>query len=117
MDNARILTLTFQELYGKIMQDHFNIPAEMDEAVQQQFLSELMTGPMQTVRCRGILPYEVVDGAGFLVAIRNFYEGRIRAKRPDTVDPHFWGMIEASLEKMFDTKRIELAIDFQEMSN
>ncbi len=117
MDNARILTLTFQELYGKIILDHFDIPVEVEEGVQQQLLAELMTGPIQTVRCRGFKPYEVLEGAEYLVAIRNFYDGKIKAKKPDTIDDHFWQMIEGSLEKVFDAKRIELAIDFKEISN
>ncbi len=117
MDTARIVTLTFQELYGKIILDHFAIPFEMDEEVQQQLLSELMTGPIQTVRCKGFKPYEVTEGAGFLVAIRNFYEGKIKAKKPDTIDDHFWRMIEGSLEKIFDAKRIDLELDFKEISN
>ena len=117
MDNARIITLTFQELYGKIILDQFAIPAEMDEEVQQHLLSELMTGPIQTVRCKGFKPYEVTEGAGYLVAIKNFYEGRIKAKKPETIDDHFWIMIEGSLEKVFDAKRIDLAIDFKELSN
>jgi len=117
MDNARIITLTFQELYGKIILDHFAIPVEVDEDIQQELLSELMTGPIQTVRCRGFKPYEVTEGAEFLVAIRNFYEGKIKAKKPDTIDEPFWSMIEGSLEKVFDAKTIDLAIDFKEISN
>lgn len=117
MDNARIITLTFQELYGRIILDQFAIPCEVEEEVQQQLLSELMTGPIRTVRCRGFKPYEVTEGAEYLVAIRNFYDGKIKAKRPDTIDPQFWSMIEGSMEKVFDAKRIDLAIDFKELSN
>ena len=117
MHNAHIITLTFQELYGKIMLDHFTMPDEVSEEVQQQLLAELMTGPIQTVRCKGFKPYEVLEGAEYLVAVRNFYEGKIRAKKPDTINDHFWQMIEGSLEKVFDAKRIDLAIDFREISN
>lgn len=117
MDNARIVTLTFQELYGKIILDHFVMTSDVDEEVQQQILADLMTGPIQTVKCKGFVPYEVTEGAEYLVAIRNFYEGKIRARRPDTIDERFWGMIEGSLEKVFDAKRIDLAIDFKELSN
>jgi hypothetical protein len=117
MDNAHIITLTFQELYGKIILDHFVIPIEVEEEIQQQLLSDLMTGPIQTVRCKGFKPYEVTEGAGYLIAVKNFYEGRIKAKKPETIDEPFWSMIEGSLEKVFDAKRIDLAIDFKEISN
>lgn len=117
LENTRTLTLTFQELYGKIMLDQFDLSLDIDEDVQQLVLSELMTGPVRTVRCRGITPYEVTEGEEYLVAIKHFYEGKIRAKKPDTVDERFWSMIEASLEKMLDAKRIDLAIDFKELSN
>jgi hypothetical protein len=93
------------------------IPSELDEELQQKLLSELMTGPIRTVRCKGFVPYEVTEGAEYLVAIRNFYEGKIKAKKPDTIDDRFWSMIEGSLEKVFDAKRIDLAIDFKEISN
>ena len=117
MDNAHIITLTFQELYGKIILDQFSIPLDVDEEVQQQLLAELMTGPIQTVRCRGFKPYDVIEGAEYLVAVRNFYDGKIRAKKPETIDDRFWYMIEGSLEKVFDAKRIDLAIDFGEIKN
>ena len=117
MDNARIITLTFQELYGKIMLDHFDLPADVDEDMQQRLLADLMTGPIQTVRCRGFKPYQVIEGGEYLVAVRSFYDGKIRAKKPDTIEGPFWQMIEGSLEKVFDTKRIDLEIDFKEISN
>jgi hypothetical protein len=117
MDNARIITLTFQELYGKIILEHFAMPPGVDEEVQQDLLGELMTGPIQTVRCKGFQPYEVIEGAEYLVAVRSFYEGKIKARRPATIDQRFWKMIEGSLEKVFDAKRIDVAIDFREISN
>jgi len=117
LENTRTLTLTFQEMYGKIMLEKFDISLDIDEEVQQLVLAELMTGPVRTVRCKGFTPYEVIEGEEYLIAIRNFYEGKIRAKRPDTIDQRFWSMIEASLEKLLDAKRIDLAIDFKELSN